>query len=471
MFGSLRLRLLITFVVVLGVALGTVAIFASRTTTSVFRRSVEVILDYPSYDTDKKINAINKFISQSKRTETDAAPAGSDQEQSTGERDTWVGVQTLLEGMAKTSNARFVMADLEGNVLADSIGEEANWTRINSEQSKPFAAFLIEGQPVLAYAVPMVETGLKTIEESFIRSVNRSLLIAIGAAGVVALLLTLLLSQSITGPIGELTSAAREMGKGDLSQRVDVKTGGELGELADAFNAMADGLERLEQLRRNMVTDVAHELRTPLSNIRGYLEAIRDGVVEPTTETISSLYEEAMLLNRLIEDLQELALAEAGQLRLERQPIHIGDVLEKAVILVDAQAHKKGVSVEIEIQPDLPVVDADAGRMVQVMRNLLNNAVTATAPGGEVRVTAREVDSKVEVCVKDNGTGIDPEHMPFIFERFYRPDKSRARKTGGAGLGLAIVKQLVEAHGGEIGIQSEIGKGTTVTFTSPVAVN
>jgi signal transduction histidine kinase len=468
MFSSLRFRLLITFVVVLAVALGTVAVFASRTTTSEFRRSVEVILDYPSYDTDKKIAVINKFISESKRTETGAV-LGENQEVDTADRDTWGGVQTLLEGMARTSNARFVIADLEGNVLADSAGAEATWTRINTKQSKPFAAFLIEGQPVLAYAVPIVETGLQTIEDSFITSVNRSLLIAIGAAGLVALLLTLLLSKSITDPIAELTSAARKMEKGDLSQRVNVKTGGELGELGHAFNAMADGLERLEQLRRNMVTDVAHELRTPLSNIRGYLEAIKDGVVEATPETISSLYEEAMLLNRLVEDLQELALAEAGQLRLERQPIHIGDVLEKAVVLVESQAHKKGVSVSMDIPRELPVVDADAGRMVQVMRNLLNNAVTATPPGGEIRITAREVDSKVQVCVQDNGSGIDPEHMPFIFERFYRPDKSRARKTGGAGLGLAIVKQLVEAHGGEIGIQSEIGKGTTVTFTSPVA--
>ena len=471
MFGSLRLRLLVTFVVVLAVALGTVAIFASRTTTSEFRRSVEVILDYPSYDTEKKINAINKFISESKRTETGAVLEGNELEQSTGERDTRIGLQALLEGMARTSNARFIMADLEGNILADSLGDEASWTRINTKQSKPFAAFLIEGIPVLSYAVPIVETGLATIEESFISSVNKSLLIAIGAAGVVALLLTLLLSQSITGPIGELTSAAREMGKGDLSQRVDVKTGGELGELADAFNAMADGLELLEQLRRNMVTDVAHELRTPLSNIRGYLEAIRDGVVEPSSETITSLYEEAMLLNRLIEDLQELALAEAGQLKLERQPIHIADILEKAVVLVEPQARKKGVRVECDVPQDLPVVDADAGRMVQVMRNLLNNAITATPPGGEICVTAREIDSIVEVSVRDNGSGIEPEHIPFIFERFYRPDKSRARKTGGAGLGLAIVKQLVEAHGGEIGIQSEVGRGTTVTFTSPVAAN
>jgi len=216
MFGSLRLRLLVTFVVVLAVALGTVAIFASRTTTSEFRRSVEVILDYPSYDTEKKINAINKFISESKRTETSAELEGNELEQSTGERDTWIGLQALLEGMARTSNARFIMADLEGNILADSLEDEASWTRINTKQSKPFAAFLIEGIPVLSYAVPIVETGLATIEESFISSVNKSLLIAIGAAGLVALLLTLLLSQSITGPIGELTSAARKMGKGDL---------------------------------------------------------------------------------------------------------------------------------------------------------------------------------------------------------------------------------------------------------------
>ena len=471
MFASLRVRLLVTFVLVLAVALGTVAIFASRSTTSQFRRSVEVILDYPNYDSEKKINAINKFLSDSKLTEPSQQLAEEDQPLLTGERDVWSGLQTLLEGMAVTSNARFVMADLEGNVLADSLGEQANWTRINTKQSRPFAAFLIDGIPVLAYAVPVVETGLDTIEQNFVNAVNRSLLIAIAAAGLVALLLTLLLSKSITGPIGELTSAARQMEKGDLSQRVNVRTGGELGELAHAFNAMADGLERLEQLRRNMVTDVAHELRTPLSNIRGYLEAMRDGIIAPTHEAITSLYEEAMLLNRLIDDLQELALAEAGQLKLERQPIHIGDVLEKAVNLVDPLARMKGVCVSMDVPADLPVVHADAGRMVQVMRNLLNNAITATPEGGEVHVTARLVDSKIEVCVQDTGIGIDPEHMPFIFERFYRPDKSRARKTGGAGLGLAIVKQLVEAHGGEIGIQSEIGKGTTVTFTSPVVVN
>jgi signal transduction histidine kinase len=304
------------------------------------------------------------------------------------------------------------MADLEGNVVADSIGD-ATWARINTDRSNPFAVFLIEGKPILVYAVPLVDTGLDAIEERFTTGVNRSLLIAIGSAGLVAVLLTLLLSQSILGPVGALISTTRKMGKGDLSQRVDVKGGGELGELANAFNSMADGLARLEKLRQNMVTDVAHELRTPLSNIRGYLEALQDGVIEPSPETIASLHEEAMLLNRLVDNLQELALAEAGQLNLVCQPVHIEDI----------------------------------------------------------RVTVKAIDSKVEVSVQDTGIGIAPEHLPYVFERFYRADKSRTRTTGGAGLGLAIVKQLVEAHGGQVGVVSEVGRGTTVTFTSPVAAS
>lgn len=453
MFSSLRTRLLITFLAVLAVALGTVAIFTSRTTTSEFRRSVEIILDYPSYSTETKINAINKYLIQQK-----------------GERDIWQGLQTLLERMGETSRARFVMADLEGNVVADSIGD-ATWARINTDRSNPFAVFLIEGKPILVYAVPLVDTGLDAIEERFTTGVNRSLLIAIGSAGLVAVLLTLLLSQSILGPVGALISTTRKMGKGDLSQRVDVKGGGELGELANAFNSMADGLARLEKLRQNMVTDVAHELRTPLSNIRGYLEALQDGVIEPSPETIASLHEEAMLLNRLVDNLQELALAEAGQLNLVCQPVHIEDILEKAVDLVYPQATEKGVNVEVSIPTNLPAVNADTLRLVQVMRNLLNNAVTNTPSGGEIRVTVKAFDSKVEVSVQDTGIGIAPEHLPYVFERFYRADKSRTRTTGGAGLGLAIVKQLVEAHGGQVGVVSEVGRGTTVTFTSPVAAS
>ena len=453
MFKSLRVRLLLTLVVVVTVAVGTVAFFASRTTTEEFRRSVSIILDFPSFSIDTKIHAINKYLELNK-----------------GDREIWNSLQTLLEHMSRSSRdqSRIVMADLEGNVVADSTGSLSG-SFIDTERSKPFAAFLIDKKPVLAYIVPREDLGVDAIEARFTDSVNRSLRFAIAAAGVVALLLTLLLSQSILGPVGKLTAAARAMEKGDLAHRVAVKDQGELGELANAFNAMADGLSRLEQLRRNMVTDVAHELRTPLSNVRGYLEAMRDGVIQPSPEMIRSLYEEAMLLNRLVDDLQELALAEAGQLTLVRKPVRVDKIVERAVYLIENQSAEKNVQVEVDLPPDLPEIEVDAERIGQVLRNLLNNALTNTPTGGHIRVTASVVDSQVEVCVRDDGTGISPDQLPFVFERFYRADKSRQRTTGGAGLGLSIVKQLVEAHGGHVSIESQVGAGTTVRFSTPVA--
>jgi signal transduction histidine kinase len=449
MFKSLRIRLLLIFAVVVIVAIGTVAFFASRTTTSEFRRSVAVILDYPNINEDTKINSINKYL-----------------EQHGGERGTWEGIQTLMERMGRSSRARFVMADLDGNVTADST-KALLGSQINTELSKPFAVFLIEGKPILAYLVPLGDQSLEAVEKSFVSSVNHSLLLAVTAAGSVALLLTLLFSQSILGPIEALTSAARKMEKGDLSQRVDVRTGDELGELGKAFNAMADGLKRLEQLRRNMVTDVAHELRTPLSNVRGYLEAIRDGMVKPNQEVIDSLHEEAMLLNRLVDDLQELALAEAGQLNMVRQKVSMEEIISKTVNLIQPSATAKEISLKVCVTENLPYVYADSERLGQILRNLLNNAITNTPPGGKVSVSAKAASETVEVSVKDNGIGIASEHLPYVFERFYRADKSRTRSTGGAGLGLAIVKQLVESHGGQVSISSQVDEGTTVTFTTP----
>jgi signal transduction histidine kinase len=451
MFNSLRFRLLLVTIVVLVVAIGTVAFFASQSTSSEFRRSLQGILDYPNLSLETKISTINKLL----RTRA-------------GEREIWDELQVLLEGMERSSQARFVIAELDGAVVADSTGELIG-EQINISLSRPFAAFLIEKTPVLAYIVPLEDYSLATIESQFNTSVNRSLIIAIAVAGLVGLLLTFFLSRSILRPVDELISAARAMEKGDLSQRVTVRSKGELGELANAFNAMAEGLTRLEQLRQNMVTDVAHELSTPLSNVRGYLEALRDGVVEPTPETIASVYEEAMLLNRLVDDLQELALAEAGQLNLVRQPVNIQEVVEKAAQSLKAQADEKDVTVVIVMPDDLPLVEADEERLGQVLRNLLKNAILNTPTGGEITIQARTVDAQVEVIVEDNGLGISAEHLPYVFERFYRVDQSRARTTGGAGLGLAIVKQLVEAQGGQVEIDSQVNVGTRISFTSPIA--
>jgi signal transduction histidine kinase len=286
--------------------------------------------------------------------------------------------------------------------------------------------------------------------------------------GLVAVIVMLAISHRIIQPVERLTAAAHQMEKGDLTARVNVQSSDEIGQLARAFNAMADGLAHQEQLRRNMVSDVAHELRTPLTNIRGYLEAAQDGVMPLDTALADNLYEEAMLLNRLADDLQELALAEAGQLRLERQPVAIGDVAQAAVEAVRPQADARGLRLSLDLPPDLPFVEADAHRVAQVLRNLLNNAMDFTPRGGQITLATRREGAFVHTEVRDTGPGIAPEHLPYVFERFYRADKSRARTTGGAGLGLAIVKQLIEAQGGRVWVNSTLGAGSAFGFALPM---
>ena len=439
---SLRFRLLLMMVIVIVVAVGTVALFASRTTTTEFRRYME----HGGVLRHRRFEAMLLMY--------------YDQNQS------WDGVQPLVEQIGQISGERIILVDGKKRVVADS-GRKLTGQTAGQNWAGPAAVILYRGKPVgTLYADPFGHRE-ELQRENFLSSVNRSLLLAALIAGLIAVLFTLALSRRIVEPIEALTAAARKMGKGDLTQRVEVRSKDEVGELAQAFNSMADGLARLEQLRRNMVTDVAHELRTPLSNIRGYLEALQDGVVTLSPELIDSVHEEVMLLNRLVDDLQELALADAGQLKLVRRPVALTDLVGQVVSLLQSQATPKGITIKTDLPPDLPTVDADPSRVGQIIRNLLTNALTYTPPGGEITVRARDAGSEIEVSVRDTGTGISPEHLPYVFERFYRADKSRTRTTGGSGLGLAIVKQLVEAHGGRVWVESTVGKGSTFTFTLP----
>ncbi|HUS17801.1 MAG TPA: ATP-binding protein, partial [Chloroflexia bacterium] len=268
--------------------------------------------------------------------------------------------------------------------------------------------------------------------------------------------------------VAALTLAAGRMARGDLDQRVEIASRDEIGQLGRAFNHLADSLHTSEQLRRQMVTDIAHELRTPLTNIRGYLEAVRDGVLPAEPVVVDSLYEESMLLSRLVDDLQALALAEAGQLKLHAQPVEPAAMIERSVAGLGPPTADEP-AVIMDVPADLPLVQADAERVGQVLRNLLRNARQHTPPHGTVTVRARAMAGAVEISVCDTGSGITPEHLPYVFERFYRADPARARSTGGAGLGLAIVKQLVEAHGGRVEVDSAPGSGATFRFTLPLA--
>jgi signal transduction histidine kinase len=297
--------------------------------------------------------------------------------------------------------------------------------------------------------------------------VNNSLWLAVLIAGLSALLLALMFANTLLKPLDTLKAVAGRMEQGDLSQRVSIESKGEIGALAHAFNTMADSLSRSEQVRRNLVSDVAHELRTPLMNIRGYLELLQDQVLEPTPETLGSLYEETSLLSRLVADLQDLSLAEAGQLRLARRPVSLEEVTSQAAQMIQPHLARKNLALHVHIPPDLPCVEADQERIAQVLRNLLSNAIIHTPSEGEISITATTIESLVKICVQDTGVGIAPEHLPYLFERFYRADSSRARATGGTGLGLAIVKQMVQAHGGQIVVESLPGKGACFTFTLP----
>jgi signal transduction histidine kinase len=313
------------------------------------------------------------------------------------------------------------------------------------------------------------DTTSKTLSQDFLNTITHSFWLVIVLAWLLALLLTLALSNHILKPVRELTRIANRMEKGDLSQRIRIRTKDEMGMLAHAFNTMADSLARSEQLRRNLVSDVAHELRTPLTNIRGYLEALKDQVIAPTGEMIASLYEESLLLSRLVVDLQELSLAKAGQLHLVLRPLALEEVVVKAVSSLQLQAANKQLALRVEMPPCLPRVEADAERVGQVLRNLVSNAITHTLSGGEITIRARAINGEVLVSVNDTGEGIDEQHLPYIFERFYRADASRSRATGGTGLGLAIVKQVVEAHGGQVEAQSSLRCGSSFTFSLPVA--
>ncbi|GIV95722.1 MAG: two-component sensor histidine kinase [Herpetosiphonaceae bacterium] len=443
MVHSLRSRLLLTLIVVVTVAVGSVAIFASRATSSQFERYVK-----------RNVECYRRCLAELAVYYIDNR--------------SWDGVQPLVDQLAQLYGERLMVYDTRGHLVADSGGSSGRW--LDQRPPTSFPVFIsYKGAPVgVLYVDPLGEADIGSREAGFIGAVNRSILLAVAVAGLVVLAATLALSRRILGPVERLTAVARRMEKGDLSQRVDVRARDEIGELARAFNAMADGLARLEQLRRNMVSDVAHELRTPLSNIRGYLEALRDGVVQPTPELIESLHEEALLLSRLIDDLQELALAEAGQLRLVRQQLALPDIVEQAVQSLRPRAAAGDLRLIVDLPSDLPAVDGDPERIGQVLRNLLNNALTYTQPGGEIHVYARSAGQEVEVFVRDTGIGISPDDLPFVFERFYRADRSRARATGGAGLGLAIVKELVEAHGGRVWAESTPGAGSIFAFTLPI---
>ena len=487
MKNSLQFRLLVAFTCVILLTVGAVFFMTWRAT-------VEQVQEF-SYRIERMV--IDRI--QSQVTEYYL------------ENNSWEGVQPLVSHIGEQFRHRIILADADGKIIADS-SSEASDEKLNLENfssktltsslerrgpepggpptsqpqlfmffgprvppppdsAEPATAAKGESQTIgFLFILPLTqsEIGLATLQIIY-SQLGSYFLIGAFLAVIVAFLITLFLSRRILSPIKELRSAAQRLGKGDFSQRVDISDRSEIGELASTFNSMADNLQRDEQLRQHMVSDIAHELRSPLTNVRGYLEAINDGVMQPDKVTISSIYSETILLSRLINDLQELSLAEAGELKLFLQHEDVAELVRLSITAVQAKASEKDIELSHDIPSDLPRVNIDFLRIKQVLLNLLENALAHTPSGGRINIATKSDHGLIEISVSDSGEGIPADEINNIFERFHRVDKSRSRSTGGSGLGLTISKYIIEEHKGKIWARSESGKGSCFTFSLPVA--
>jgi two-component system, OmpR family, sensor kinase len=463
--NRLWVKLSLAFLAISLAAIGVVAVLSARATREQFRQYVVA-------------SGMAGQIGWAQSLTEYYATAGS-----------WAGVEALLAqlgpggmGMgwgragagaggagAGGAGPNFAVADPAGRVLASKTG-----------------ALVGEVLPanVLAQGVPMTLDGrvigiflnVRPVDavfdaqgQAFLRQVQRSLVWAALLAAALSLALGVFVSRLLTAPLARLTQAAQAIAAGDLSQRVDVRSKDEIGDLGAAFNGMAASLAEAETLRRNLIADVSHELRTPLTIIQGNIQAILEGVYPLEMAQMAGLYDETRLLTRLVDDLHDLALADAGQLRLERTPVNVSDLARMAVGQFDPVAEAAGVKLTLETSADVPEVLGDADRLAQALRNLLSNAIRHTPAGGQVAMRVGRAGAQVTIQVADTGSGIAPEDLPHVFDRFYRGDKSRSRRGGGAGLGLAITRQLVTAHGGQIEVVSSPGEGTSFVIALPPA--
>lgn len=414
------------------------------------------------------------------------------------DQDGWAGIEQMLasypagEAWAPWDEdwtLPVMLADAQGRILAAPEMERVGQT-LSRREAQVALPITVEDEPV-GYVVALFwvpppddrtpDAGqpasppdqlsrlvLGARRPEFFRLALQRLLIAEGVVLVLALGVGVLLSRRISRPLVDFTAATGAIARGDLSVRVPEAYPGELGALGASLNTMASALEHADELRRRMTADVAHELRTPLSVIRGKLEGVLDGVYPATETHLAPILEETELLTHLVEDLRLLALAEAGQLPLELRLLDIRALLRDAQVNFAPQAEENGITLALDLPGDLPKVAADWRRIAQVVRNLLTNALRHTSSGGTVTLSVEAEAASVVVRVQDTGEGIAPEHQPYVFERFWRAEKARSRTGGGSGLGLAIAKQMVDLHGGEIGVESAVGEGAIFWFTLPL---
>ncbi len=379
----------------------------------------------------------------------------------------WDGVETAITpGEGEDAHPAFTIAGEDERALFDGGGYQGG-ELIPNHELKFGIPILVDGREVGILVMERLPFPGNPREEEFIQRINNLLIYSGLSAGMVALLLGILLSRTISRPIRELTRATHAVSAGDLDQQLPVRSKDEIGELTRAFNRMSAELSRSVNARRQMTADIAHELRTPLSLILGHAEAVHDGVLPPSRENFEIIREEAARLEHLVDDLRTLSLADAGELPLAPQIIAPEKLLQEVAALYQFQTQSRELRLNLEVSPHAPEIEVDPGRMTQVLRNLLDNAVRHTPAGGSITLAAGATVEGVELQVSDTGPGLPSADLARIFDRFYRTDESRRRDEGGSGLGLAIARSIVLAHNGRIHAESEPGGGLSVIISLP----
>jgi len=415
-------------------------------------------------------------------------------------RGSWEGVESLLaegvyfsaDGMGirlgatlaeigadeRRRSPNVLFADADGRVVFDSDGKVKGKLLSRSEQGNAWPITETDDGEVIGYLLLYfpVDASEHGLEQRFLDRVEQMLFVGTALAVISMLVVGALLNRRLNAPLQRLADAARAVAAGDLGQQVEAGGSIEVAQVGQAFNEMTAALQEAETLRQNMVADVAHELRTPLSVLQGNLWAILNDAYPLEKAEISRLYDETRLLSRLVEDLRELALADAGQLYLDLRPTDVAQIIRHTVNNFGLAAEVQEVSLSARLPDDLALAQADPDRVAQVLRNLLVNALRHTPPGGSVTVSASCMIRTLEISIADTGEGIAPEDLPHIFERFWRADPARARSrigdeerlAGSTGLGLSVTQSLVEAQGGRIRVESTPGQGTVFRFTLPL---
>lgn len=381
---------------------------------------------------------------------------------------TWVGVNEVFpfagpRGPMSPKWAQeggpFTLVDAEGHVVVAGPGHHHGMmvSDADLDRSVPIE---VDGEEVGKLIVGRSAFAPTTAEQDFVsRSLQTIAFAAIGAS-IVALLLGIILTRTLTHPLRELTTATQAVAEGDLDQVVPVRSRDELGVLAESFNQMNANLARYRELRRQMTADIAHELRTPLSVILGHTEAIRDGVMPPSQESLEIIHDETMRLSSMVEDLRTLSLAEAGELPFEPRPYSIIRLLDDVAAAYAPMAQVKSIDIKVSTSDSLEEVSLDPDRMTQVLTNLIENALRYSPEGGRITLYAENVsEGELEIRVQDTGPGVATEKLDLLFDRFYKDDQSRHREESNSGLGLAIARSIVEGHGGSIRAKNVPGGG------------